>query len=96
MKQKEQIKNLKERLESAKKHHYLHHSNNVWVGDGELHIDHGDWENGNEKHLVINVDEFFKDLPFIISQVVKENQKMQDYYLGNILDEIKELKKYKR
>ena len=71
MTQKERIKNLEERLELAKKNHYLHHSNNVWVGD-------------------------FKDLPFIISQVVKENQKMQDYYLGNILDELKELKKYKR
>ena len=42
MTQKERIKNLEERLELAKKNHYLHHSNNVWVGDGELHIDHGD------------------------------------------------------
>ena len=92
---KERSKQVEERLELAKKNHYLHTAHNMWVADGELHIDHGDWENGNEKHLVINVDEFFKDLPFIINQVVKENQKMQDYYLGNILDELKELKKYK-
>ena len=45
----------------------------------------------NERWLVYNTDQLFKDLPFIINQVVKENKKMQQMYLDNIKEELKEM-----
>jgi hypothetical protein len=46
---------------------------------------------GDDKWLVYNTDQLFKDLPFIISQTVKENAKMQAYYLEQIKTELKEI-----
>ena len=91
MTQKEQIKNLTERLEQAKRHHYVYQSYNTWVQHGELHMMHGDYANGEEKHLVMNVAELYKDLPFIIDQIVKENKKEQREVLDNIKNTIKDL-----
>ena len=54
-----------------------------------MHFGYG--EPDDEKWLVYNTDQLFKDLPFIINQVVKENKKMQDWYLDKIKDELKEL-----
>ena len=91
MTQKEQIKNLTERLEQAKRHHYVYQSYNTWVQHGELHMMHGDYGSGEEKHLVINIGELYKDLPFIIDQVVKENKKEQREYFENIKLTLKDL-----
>ena len=68
---------------------YIHETTHLQCSDGEMHIQYGDYENDN--WIVYNTDQLFKDLPFIINQVVKENKKMQDYYLENIKKEIKEL-----
>ena len=46
---------------------------------------------GDERWLVYNTDQLFKDLPFIINQVVKENAKMQKMYLDLIKTELEEL-----
>ena len=54
-----------------------------------MHFAYGDPD--DEKILIYNTDQLFKDLPFIINQVVKENKKMQDYYLEQIKTELKEL-----
>ena len=43
-----------------------------------------------EKCLVINVEQLFKDLPFIVDQVVKENAKMQEMYLNNLKKTLKD------
>tara|TARA_R110000868_G_scaffold16803_4_gene74528 strand:- start:7274 stop:7621 length:348 start_codon:yes stop_codon:yes gene_type:complete len=83
---KERIKELEEQLEEAKSHTYIHETNHLYCQDGEMHFGFGE-----DKWLVYNTDQLFKDLPFIINQVVKENKKMQDYYLGKIKDELKEL-----
>jgi len=46
---------------------------------------------GNEQVLVINVEELYKDLPFIIEQVCKEQKKMQEMYLEMIKESINKL-----
>ena len=80
-------RNLKEQIKS--KVTYIHETSHLYCSDGEMHIQYGDCE--NENWVVYNTDQLFKDLPFIINQVCKENKKMQDYYLENIKKEIKEL-----
>ena len=86
---KDRIQELEIQLADAKKHTYVHDTNSIHCSDGELYIEYGD--PNDEKVLIMNTDQLFKDLPFIINQVVKENKKMQDYYLCKIKDELKEL-----
>ena len=83
------IKKLEEELETVKKHTYVHDTNSIHCSDGELYIEYG--ELNNEKVLVMNTDQLYKDLPFIINQVCKQNKKMQDWYLSKIKEELKEL-----
>jgi len=86
---KEKIKKLEEQLKEAKEHTYIHETHSLHCSDGEMHFGYG--EGDNEKWLVYNIDSLFKDLPFIINQVVKENKKYQEIHLGLIKDELKEL-----
>ena len=65
---------------------YIHETEHLYCSDGEMHIGYGE-----NKWVVYNTDQLIKDLPFIISQVIKENKKMQDMYLDLIKDELKEL-----
>jgi hypothetical protein len=65
---------------------YIHETNHLYCADGELHIEYGE-----DNWVVYNTDQLIKDLPFIISQVVKENKKQQEMYLDLIKDELKEL-----
>ena len=83
----EQLKNCKEQVKNQVT--YIHETSHLYCSDGEMHIQYGDCD--NENWVVYNTDQLFKDLPFIINQVCKENKKMQDYYLENIKKEIKEL-----
>ena len=80
------IEDLQSQLASAKKNTYIHETHTLQCFDGEMHIGFGD-----DKWLVYNTDQVYKDLPFIINQVIKENKKMQDMYLDLIKDELKEL-----
>jgi predicted transcriptional regulator len=41
---------------------------------------------------VFDVNDMFDDLPFIISQVVKEQAKMQEWKLDSIKESLKEIK----
>ena len=75
--------------ESKNKVTYIHETSHLYCSDGEMHIQYGDCE--NENWVVYNTDQLFKDLPFIINQVIKENKKMQSYYLNNIVTELKEI-----
>jgi hypothetical protein len=86
---KNRIKQLEEQLEQAKKHTYIHETNHLYCSDGELHIGYGDFD--NERWLVINVESLFKDLPFIVKQVIEENKKMQDMHLEMIKATLKEI-----
>ena len=82
----DRIYELEEQLEKAKKHTYIYETHHLQCNDGEMHIGYGD-----EKWLVWNTDSLYKDLPFIITQVVKENKKMQEMYLDLIKESLKEL-----
>jgi len=75
--------------ESKNQSTYIHETSHLYCSDGEMHIQYGDCE--NENWVVYNTDQLFKDLPFIINQVVKENKKMQSYYLGEIKKELLDL-----
>ena len=86
---KEKIKELEEQLKESKEHTYIHETHTLHCSDGEMHFGYGEVD--NEKWLVYNTDQLFKDLPFIINQVCKENKKMQNYYLKQIKKELKEL-----
>jgi hypothetical protein len=88
MTQKQRIEKLEKELEQAKKHTYIYESHTLQVWDGELHIGYGDLE--DEKWLVWNVESLFKDLPFIVSQVKKENDKQQNMYGDLLRDSLKE------
>jgi hypothetical protein len=65
---------------------YIHETHHLCCYDGEFHIGYGE-----DQWVVYNTDQLFKDLPFIINQVIKENKKMQKMYLDLIKDELKEL-----
>ena len=65
---------------------YIHETNTLHCHDGELHIQYG-----KDNWVVFNVEHLFKDLGFIVDQVVKENKKMQDMHLSLIKDSLKEL-----
>ena len=80
-------RNLKDQLKS--KVTYIHETSHLYCSDGEMHIQYGDCD--NENWVVYNTDQLFKDLPFIINQVIKENKKMQSYYLGQIKKELLDL-----
>ena len=75
--------------ESKNQSTYIHETSHLYCSDGEMHIQYGDCE--NENWVVYNTDQLFKDLPFIINQVIKENKKMQSYYLGEIKKELLDL-----
>ena len=85
----QRITELEGNLLEAKSHTYIHETHSLHCSDGEMYFYYGDID--DEKVLVYNTDQLFKDLPFIINQVCKENKKMQDWYLGKIKDELKEL-----
>jgi hypothetical protein len=67
-----QIEILKSQLEEAQSHTYIYNTDTLWCSDGELYIGYND-----DKTLVMNVDQLFRDLPSIIRMVTKEQKKMQ-------------------
>lgn len=86
MTQKEKIKDLEKQLEVAKRHTYVHETIQLHCNDGELYIYYD-----NDKCVVFNVEQLYKDLPFIVTQVVKEQQKMQTWHLDNLKESLMEL-----
>tara|TARA_R110001599_G_scaffold152710_1_gene337723 strand:- start:3710 stop:3988 length:279 start_codon:yes stop_codon:yes gene_type:complete len=86
------IKELEAQIDTLiglKKNTYIHETHHLYCDNGEMHFGYGDPD--DSKWLVYNTDQLFKDLPFIINQVVKENKKMQNMYLEEIKKELKEL-----
>ena len=89
MTKQQRINQLEQELEQAKKNTYVGETHQLHCNDGELYIYYGDAN--EERCLVMDAQQLFKDLPFIIDQVTKENKKMQDMYMDNIKDAIKVL-----
>ncbi len=89
MKMKDKIADLEKKLESARRHTYVHDSHTIGCSDGELYIEYGDID--NNKTLVWNVDDIFQSLDFIVTQVTKEKAKLYEWRLNRIKNSIKEL-----
>jgi len=73
------IKILEAQLEEAQSHTYIYDTDTLWCSDGELCFGYN-----NNKTLVMDVDQLFRDLPSIISMVTKEQKKMQQMHLKMI------------
>tara|TARA_R110002153_G_scaffold73034_1_gene190625 strand:- start:1438 stop:1713 length:276 start_codon:yes stop_codon:yes gene_type:complete len=74
-----QVEILKSQLEEAQSHTYIYETDALWCRDGELYFGYND-----DKTLVMNVDQLFRDLPSIINMVTKEQKKMQEMHLKMI------------
>ena len=73
------IKILEAQLEEAQSHTYIGETETLHCSDGELYFGYD-----NDKTLVMEVDQLFRDLPSIISMVTKEQKKMQQIHLEMI------------
>ena len=73
------IKILEAQLEEAQSHTYIGETDTLHCSDGELYIGYDD-----NKTLVMEVDQLFRDLPSIIGMVTKEQKKMQQMHLEMI------------
>tara|TARA_R110000796_G_scaffold89370_1_gene192859 strand:- start:12 stop:317 length:306 start_codon:yes stop_codon:yes gene_type:complete len=82
---KETIERLEERLQCALNHTYVGNTDDLYVMNGELHITYYD----GQRTLTMDSESLFKDLPFIINQVCKEQKKMNKMYLKQIKKALK-------
>ena len=73
------IKILEAQLQEAQSHTYVGETDTLHCSDGELYIGYDD-----NKTLVMEVDQLFRDLPSIISMVTKEQKKIQQMHLEMI------------
>ena len=73
------MKYLKAQLKEHNLHTYVGETDTLHCLDGELYIGYDD-----NKTLVMEVDQLFRDLPSIISMVTKEQKKMQEMHLKMI------------
>ena len=73
------IKILEAQLEEAQSHTYIGETDTLHCSDGELYFGYDD-----EKTLVMDADQLFRDLPSIISMVCKEQKKIQQMHLEMI------------
>jgi len=89
MGQDNRVKELEEKilqLEAALKNTYVYDTDTLWCRDGELYIYYND-----DKMLVMNVDQLFRDLPSIISMVTEEQKKMQKMHHKMIKETLTEI-----
>jgi len=71
------------------KHTYIHETHTLYCLEGELHIEYGDTDNPST--LVINCEQLYKDLPYIITQVIKEQDKTHKMYKDLIKQSLKDI-----
>ena len=71
------------------KHTYIHETHTLHCSDGELYIEYGDVKDPST--LVINCEQLYKDLPFIIKQVTKEQDKTHKMHKNLIKQSLKEI-----
>jgi hypothetical protein len=79
------IKILEAQLQEAQSHTYIYQTDTLHCSDGELYIEY------DNKTLVMDVDQLYKDLPSIIYMVCKEQKKMQAMHLEMIKEAQTEL-----
>jgi len=83
MNKQDRIDELEEKLDKALKHTYVYDTHTLHCADGELYIGYGE-----DRSLVINIDTIYNDLPFLISQVCKEQKKNHEDTLERIKDSL--------
>tara|TARA_B110000285_G_scaffold31108_1_gene32012 strand:+ start:414 stop:719 length:306 start_codon:yes stop_codon:yes gene_type:complete len=81
----ERIDHLEEMLHDALHYTYVGETYDLYARDGELHITYQD----GGRELIMCTESLFKDLPFIINQVCKEQKKMNKMYLKQIKKALK-------
>ena len=86
MKDKSRIRQLEGQLDLAQ-NPYVNEIYSLHCSNGELYIGYDD----KDKIIVINIDTLYKDLPSIISMVIKENAKQQKMYADMIKESLEEL-----
>ena len=79
------IDHLEERLHDALHHTYVGETYGLYAMNGELHITYQD----GERELTMCTESLFKNLPFIIDQVCKQQKKMNKMYLKEIKNALK-------
>ena len=83
MTKQDRIDELEKKLDQALNHTYVYDTQSLHCANGELYISYG-----NDRSLVINIDTIYNDLPFLISEVCKEQKKNQDDILDRIKDSL--------
>jgi hypothetical protein len=83
------IDSLEAQLKEARTHTYVGETTSLHCSNGELYIGYDNW--GRESCLVLDVNQLYRDLPFIISQVCKEQKKMQKMHLKMIKETLTEI-----
>ena len=86
MNKQDRIDELEEKLDKALKHTYVYDTHTLHCANGELYIGYG-----NDRSLVIDVNTIYNDLPFLVSQVCKEQQRNQDETLERIKESLDKL-----
>ena len=79
---KDLIAILYNQLDEKTNHTYIGETHTIHCSDGEIYFGYGDVD--EEKTLVMNVDELYKDLPSIIRMVIKEQKNTQAMHLEMI------------
>ena len=83
MTKQDRIDELEKKLNQALTHTYVYDTHTLHCANGELYIGYGE-----DRSLVINIDTIYNDLPFLISEVCKEQKKNQDDILDRIKDSL--------
>ena len=81
------IKELEGQLHDEKRLTYVGETHSLHCENGELYIDYGTYPDDG-RCLIMDTEQLFKDLPYIIEQVYKEQKKMQEQYLEEIKQSI--------
>ena len=79
----------KEHYEIITNHTYVGETHTLHCSDGELVIGYGNVD--EDKTLVMDADQLFRDLPSIIKMVTKEQKKMQKMHLKMIKETLTEI-----
>ena len=86
MNKDKRIEELEEKLDQALTHTYVYDTHALHCANGELYIGFG-----NDRSLVIEINTIYNDLPFLVSQVCKEQKKNQEDILKRIKESLDEL-----
>ena len=87
--QQELIAVLYKQLDEKDNHTYVGETHTLHCSDGELVIGYGNVD--EDKTLVMDADQLFRDLPSIIKMVTKEQKKMQKMHLKMIKETLTEI-----